>query len=158
MALLPTRELGRGHAGRCRYRGPGPSRPAGGALCYRSAGVVMSTAPHGRPYGWGPGTSTIPIKSTATVSLALLAAVITAWLGLVAHFGGMITGDAADSAGRIPDRLAVVRVQPGETLRHLAARVSPDAPAYQVTERIRELNALDSSALVAGQTLIAPVG
>ncbi|MGH3553846.1 MAG: LysM peptidoglycan-binding domain-containing protein, partial [Mycobacterium sp.] len=31
-------------------------------------------------------------------------------------------------------------------------------PTGQVTERIRELNGLDSAAVTAGQTLIAPVG
>jgi predicted Zn-dependent protease len=88
------------------------------------------------------------------VALALLAALITVWLGTVAQFGG--------TAGRapqpLPDRLAVIRVQAGETLQHVAARVAPDAPVGRVVERIRELNKLDSVSLDAGQTLIAPVG
>ena len=58
----------------------------------------------------------------------------------------------------VPDRLAVVQVQTGETLQQVAHRVAPDAPVGQVVERIRELNQLDSVALDAGQTLIAPVG
>ncbi len=58
----------------------------------------------------------------------------------------------------MPDRLAVVQVQTGETLQQVAHRVAPDAPVGQVVERIRELNQLDSVALDAGQTLIAPVG
>jgi len=58
----------------------------------------------------------------------------------------------------VPDQLAVVRVQTGENLQHLAARVAPDAPLARVVARIRELNNLDSAALDAGQTLIAPVG
>jgi LysM repeat protein len=52
----------------------------------------------------------------------------------------------------------VVQVQTGETLQHLARRVAPDAPVGQVVDRIRELNQLDSAAVNAGQTLIAPVG
>ena len=40
----------------------------------------------------------------------------------------------------------------------MAHRVAPDAPVGQVVERIRELNQLDSVALDAGQTLIAPIG
>ena len=92
-----------------------------------------------------------------TVTLALLAAVITVWLGLVAHFGEMVSG-TGDSPARIPDRLAVVRVDAGETLAHLASRVAPNAPVSQVAQRIRELNGLDSPTLAAGQTLIAPVG
>ncbi|ORV98361.1 LysM peptidoglycan-binding domain-containing protein [Mycobacterium kyorinense] len=123
-------------------------RPAGPAVApprYRGTGVLMSTAPH-RPR---------PITPATTVALAVLAAIITVWLGLVAHFGAAVQGDAA---GQVPDRLAVVRVEPGETLSHLAARVAPDAPAGQVAERIRQLNGLDTAALAAGQTLIAPVG
>jgi hypothetical protein len=127
-----------------RMRGPHPSGPAGGRPRYRGSGVLMSTAPH-RPR---------PITPATTVGLALLAAAITVWLGLVAQFGEALHGTSGDT----PERLAVVRVEPGETLTHLAARVAPDAPAGRVVERIRDLNGLESAAPVAGQTLIAPVG
>ena len=129
---------------RPRSYGPQPSRPAVAPPRYRGTGVLMSTAPH-RPR---------PITPATTVALALLAAVITLWLGVVAHFGGTAQGASAG----MPDRLAVVRVEPGETLQHLAARVAPDAPRGQVVERIRQLNELETPALAAGQTLIAPVG
>ena len=36
--------------------------------------------------------------------------------------------------------------------------MAPDAPVGQVVDRIRELNRLDSVAVDAGQTLIAPIG
>jgi LysM domain len=88
-----------------------------------------------------------------TVVLALIAAAITVWLGLVAQVGGV-----AGSTAPVPDRLAVVQVQTGETLQRVAQRVAPDAPVGQVVERIRELNQLESVSLDAGQTLIAPVG
>jgi len=126
---------------------PAPSRPAGAPVRYRGGGVAMSVAPHRRR----------PVTLATTVGLALLAGMITLWLGLVAHLGQMANGDSG-SAAHIPDRLGVVRVEAGESLQDVAARVAPDAPVRQVTERIRELNALNSPALVAGQTLIAPVG
>jgi len=107
----------------------------------------MSVAPHRRR----------PVTLATTVGLALLAGMVTLWLGVVAHFGQMVNGDSSGSAAHVPDRLAVVRVEAGESLQDVAARVAPDAPVRQVTERIRELNALDSPTLVAGQTLIAPV-
>jgi hypothetical protein len=129
-------------------RGPRPSRPVAASPRYRGTGVLMSTAPH-RPR---------PITPATTVALALLAALITVWLGLVAHFGDMLHGGSDQTTGHLPDRLAVVRVEPGETLHHLAARVAPDAPSGQVAARIRELNGLDSATVTAGQTLIAPVG
>jgi hypothetical protein len=108
----------------------------------------MSVAPHGRR----------PATVATTVGLALLAGVVTLWLGLVAHLGQMANGDSASSAAHVPDSLAVVRVEPGESIQDVAARVAPDAPATQVVQRIRELNDLGSPTLVAGQTLIAPVG
>jgi hypothetical protein len=123
-------------------RRPQASRPKAAPLCYRGTGVLMSRASHRRR----------PITPVTTVVLALIAAGITVWLGLVAQLGGVTGGDAP-----VPARLAVVQVQTGETLQQVAHRVAPDSPVSQVVERIRELNQLDSAALDAGQTLIAPV-
>jgi hypothetical protein len=125
------------------YRRPGPVRPHPGAVRYRGTGVAMSRAPHGHR----------PVSLALTAALAGLAAVITLWLGGLAHSAAVTGAPAA-----VPEQLAVVRVQAGESLQHLAARVAPDAPVGQVVERIRELNQLESAALDAGQTLIAPVG
>ena len=123
-------------------RRPRSNRPGGAPMRYRGTGVLMSRAPHrGRP-----------ITPATTVVLALIASGITVWLGLVAHFGG-VTGVSAP----VPGKLAVVQVQTGETLQHVAHRVAPDAPVAQVVDRIRELNQLDSVAVDAGQTLIAPI-
>lgn len=122
-------------------------RPGGAPLRHRGTGVMMSRTPH-RPQ---------PVKAitpATTVVLALIAAAITVWLGLVAQFGAAAAGGGA----AVPEQLGVVRVQSGENLAHLAARVAPDAPAGEVIARIRELNSLDSVALDAGQTLIAPLG
>lgn len=126
-----------------RARRPVPVRPTGAALRYRGTGVLMSRATH-RPR---------PITPVTTVLLALVAAAITVWLGLVAQFGG-VTGPAVPTM----DELAVVQVQSGETLQHVARRVAPDAPLAEVVQQIRDLNQLDSSAINAGQTLLAPVG
>ena len=51
----------------------------------------------------------------------------------------------------------MVRVQAGETLQELAERVAPETPVAQVVRRITDLNQLGSSAVEAGQTLIAPI-
>ncbi|MGV0792347.1 LysM peptidoglycan-binding domain-containing protein [Mycolicibacterium sp. XJ1819] len=127
-------------------RRPPSRRPGGATVRYRGTGVLMSRASHRRR----------PITPASTVVLALVAAGITVWLGLVAQFGGVL-GEAAESAA-VPDQLAVVQVQSGETLQHVAKRVAPDAPVYEVVDRIRELNRLESVAVDAGQTLIAPIG
>jgi LysM domain len=131
-----------------RSRRPGLSRPAGAPTRYYGTGVAMSVAPHRKR----------PVALATTVGLALLAGIITLWLGLVANLGQMVNEHSGGSAARVPDRLAVVRVEAGESLQDVAHRVAPDAPARQVAERIRELNDLNSPTLAAGQTLIAPVG
>ncbi len=144
----PVQGLRYGRDGLARSRRPGPSRPAGAPTRYCGTGVAMSVTPHRRR----------PVALATTVGLALAAGMITLWLGLVANVGQVLNGDSAGSAVSVPDRLAVVRVEAGESLQDVAHRVAPDAPTRQVAERIRELNDLNSPALVAGQTLIAPVG
>jgi hypothetical protein len=131
-----------------RSRRPRVSRPAGAPMRYSGTGVAVSVAPHRKR----------PVTLATTVGLALLAGMITLWLGLVANLGQLANGDSGGSAARVPDRLAVVRVESGESLQDVAHRVAPDAPARQVAERIRELNDLNSPTLAEGQTLIAPVG
>jgi len=111
---------------------------------YRGTGVLRSRVSHRQR----------PITPATTVALALLAALITVWLGLVTQFAGVVGGATLP----VPGELAVVTVQAGETLHQLAARVAPEAPTGDVIERIRELNELDSGALDSGRTLIAPVG
>jgi LysM domain len=144
----PVPGLRPGRDGLARSRRPGPSGPAGAPLRYHGTGVAMSVAAHRRR----------PVTLATTLGLALVAATITLWLGLVANFGQAVNGDSAGAAAAVPDRLAVVRVEPGESLQDVAHRVAPDAPARQVADRIRELNDLNSPALAAGQTLIAPIG
>ena len=114
-----------------------------GAPMHRSGtGLLFSRVSHRRR----------PVTPATTVVLALIAGAITLWLGLVAQFGGVVGPQA-----EIPSRLAVVQVQAGESLQQVAQRVAPDAPVGDVIERIRELNELETVALNAGQTLIAPV-
>lgn len=110
---------------------------------YRGTGVLMSRASHRRR----------PITPLTTIGLALVAAAITVWLGVVAQLGGVVGTPA-----QVPAELAVVQVKTGETLHQVAQRVAPQAPAGAVVDRIRELNELDTVAVDAGQTLIAPVG
>ncbi|GAS95385.1 LysM domain-containing protein [Mycolicibacterium canariasense] len=127
-----------------RRRRPQVRRPAGAAFGYRGTGVLMSRASRRRR----------PITPVTTVVLALIAAAITVWLGLVAQVGSGV----GETAVQVPTRLSVVQVEAGETLQHVAQRVAPDAPVNSVVDRIKELNKLDSSAVLAGQTLIAPIG
>ncbi|MEZ0049498.1 hypothetical protein ABIA30_000488 [Mycobacterium sp. MAA66] len=122
---------------------PLAGRPAGAAFPHRGSGVLMSRASHRRR----------PLTPYTTVVLALIAAGITVWLGVVAQLGTSI-----EPPSQVPGQLAVVRVMSGESIQQVAHRVAPDAPVGAVVDRIRELNKLPSVALDAGQTLIAPVG
>jgi len=117
-------------------------RPGGAPLQYRGSGVLVSRASHRRR----------PITPAATVLLALVAGAITLWLGLVAQAGGVVGPQA-----EVPGRLAVVQVHTGESLQQVAQRVAPHAPVTDVVAQIRELNQLETVALTAGQTLIAPI-
>lgn len=143
MTIIDTWERPDTRVERARPRRAAVVRPHAGTVAYRGTGVRMSRAAH-RPR---------PVSVTMTVVLAGLAALVTVWLIALAQARGADTAATA-----VPEQLAVVRVQPGENLQRLAARVSPDAPVASVVEKIRELNELDSAALDAGQTLIAPVG
>ncbi|OBA60300.1 hypothetical protein A5647_15175 [Mycobacterium sp. 1100029.7] len=131
-----------------RPRPPCQSRPAGAPMRYRGTGVAVSAASHRRR----------PVTVKTTIGLALMAGIITLWLGLMANLGQIANGASGDSAAAVPDRLSVVQVEPGESLQDVAHRVAPAAPARQVADRIRELNNLNSPMLTAGQTLVAPVG
>src|SRR3954471_22130202 len=121
MTVLDTREVLAGPVVRgsarptAARRSPRPSqtrrRPGGAPMRYRGPGVVMSRASHRRR----------PITPATTVGLAVLAALITVWLGVVAQFGGVV--GATDSSTPVPTTLAVVQVQSGETLAQVAHRV-----------------------------------
>jgi hypothetical protein len=96
----PVQARPAGCHGRPQPHGPRPSRPAGAPPRYRGTGVFTSTASH-RPR---------PVTPATTMALALLAALVTVWLGLVADFGEALRGGSDPAAGRMPDRVAVVRV------------------------------------------------
>lgn len=129
---------------------PGPVRPVVAPMRYRGSGVVVSDARHpSRPR----------VGTAMTVAVAIVAALITVWLGWLAHLGGVSTSASAAgirTAG--PEQLAVVHVQPGETIQQLASRMAPGAPVDETVERIRTLNHLDPATFDAGRTLIAPIG
>lgn len=126
---------------------PSPARPPG-APRDLGRGIKVSRAVHpGRPGG-------TPVSTAATVALAAAAALITLWLGALGQAGGVGSQAPAELSGS----LAVVRVQAGETLQALAVRVAPGLDAGRVMAEIRDLNGLESVAVQAGQTLIAPVG
>ena len=67
-----------------RSRRPAHRGRPGAPTRYYGTGVAMSVAPHRRR----------PVTMATTVGLALLAGVITLWLGLVANFGQLANGES----------------------------------------------------------------
>lgn len=123
-------------------------RPGGRPVTYRGSGLRVSSATH--PLVAGPRR---PVSVRATVLVAVGAALATMWLLML----GQVSAAGAGGAG-VPERLAVIQVEPGETLSDVASRVAPDAPRAAMEAKIRELNELGATTLQAGQTLVSPVG
>ena len=114
----PIQEPRSSRSGVSRSRRPGPARPGGAPLRYGGTGVTMSVAPH-------RGRTVTPLE---TVGLALLAGLITLWLGLVADFAGMANDAASGSPAKVPDTLAVVRVEGRRSLRQSSTKRSRVRP------------------------------
>jgi hypothetical protein len=68
---------------------------------------------------------------------------------------GTLAG-AGDGSDSVPTRTEVVRVQPGESLSELAARMAPGSDPGAVVERIRELNGDLVDGVRPGQPLHVP--
>jgi LysM repeat protein len=64
--------------------------------------------------------------------------------------------DASDNASGSA-ATAVVVVQAGDSLWSIAQGVSSNVDPREMVSRIRELNALDTAVVVAGQSLVVPV-
>jgi hypothetical protein len=79
-------------------------------------------------------------------------------IGLVFFLGVVGVGMLASSmtGGAVPDRTAVVWVQPGETLWDVAERSAPGYDTEAVMARIRELNEIPANGVLGGQALQVP--
>jgi hypothetical protein len=90
-----------------------------------------------------------PISLSLVIALAV--AVCLAVIGLA------VLANAGAGSADVPQRTAVVRIEPGESLLQLAERVAPRSDPGAVVDRIRELNGLSNSAVRPGQPLTVPV-
>ncbi|PCN48310.1 hypothetical protein Csp2054_07785 [Curtobacterium sp. 'Ferrero'] len=71
----------------------------------------------------------------------------------VLNGGGAAAGDAAGTGST---RFETVTIQPGETLWQLAEETAPDSDPRDFVADVVNLNALDGSALQAGETISIP--
>jgi len=83
--------------------------------------------------------------------------VSTLFLLLVVLFSGGLSADAGTSVSEQGRATGVVVVQAGESLWQIAQAIAPQADPRETVTLIRELNGLDESAVVPGQSIIVPV-
>ncbi len=69
----------------------------------------------------------------------------------------LLLASSGMAAGPEPETVDY-RVRSGDTLWTIAEEAVPDADVRGVIAEIRDLNDLDSSLIVPGQTLVVPVG
>jgi nucleoid-associated protein YgaU len=79
-------------------------------------------------------------------------------IGVVVFLGvvgvGLLAGAMAGDP--VPEKTAVVWVQPGDTLWDVAKRAAPGYDTEAVVARIRELNDVPANGILAGQALQVP--
>ncbi len=80
---------------------------------------------------------------------------VAALLLLAAFSLGRVGSQAATRAGRAP-AVTATTVHAGETLWSVAARIAPRNDPREVVSRLRQLNHLTGSDLLAGQQLLLP--
>ncbi|ONI79562.1 hypothetical protein ALI144C_26160 [Actinosynnema sp. ALI-1.44] len=85
-----------------------------------------------------------------------VAAAILIGLGMFLAVLGFGSLAGALTADVVPDRTAVVWVQPGETLWDVAERSAPGYNTEAVIARIHELNEIPGNTVLAGQALQVP--
>lgn len=127
-------------ASRSTRKGRHTERPPGRARSVPAARVLAPVA---------CGHRKAPVPLSHVVALGLATCLVVVGLGVLANLGS--------GAGTVPERTAVVRVVPGETLDQVAERAAPAADRAAVVERIRVLNGLPGSDLRPGQPLTVPI-
>lgn len=86
-----------------------------------------------------------------------LVALSSLFLLAVVLLSGRLSADAGTSLADQGRATGVVVVQPGENLWQIAKAVVPGLDPREAVTLIRELNGLDSSTVVAGQSIVVPV-
>lgn len=121
----------------------------------------VSPTPVARPRAGRPAVGArAPLRLTRrgrlTVTALVIVAVTAAVLTAIAAGGGSTFAVGSTTSATEP--LREVLVLPGETLWSIAGEVDPKADRRDVILEIRDLNGMQSSQVLAGQTLLVPTG
>ena len=104
----------------------------------------------------------LPRVSRPAVRLTRRGRVVVVLAALVVAFaiGVFVTaaGSVATQRPGSPEPTRIVQVGTGDTLWDIAAGLADDGDVRAVMEEIKQLNALDSGVLQAGQRLVVPAG
>lgn len=113
---------------------------------------------HGRP-GCAPARRRLRRTEGRedTLVLRLLFAAVIAAMCAVPLWGLVFSPSPQGAGGGAPASVGVVTVNEGESLSDVARRVAPAVPIDVAVANIRELNGLQNSLVVPGQSLVAPV-
>lgn len=96
-------------------------------------------------------TCTPAVRRRRRVAVSVLVG-LGVFLGVLGF--GLFAG--AMGEGSVPERTAVVWVEPGETLWEVAERSAPGYDTEAVIARIHELNEIPGSGVLAGQAIEVP--
>lgn len=102
-----------------------------------------------------------PVETTSNVRLTRRGRLVVLLLSLVLvlSLGIMLAaGSVATERPGTPEPTQIVMVGTGDTLWGIASDLADDGDVRAMIQHIEDLNALDSSMLVAGQRLRVPIG
>ena len=129
--------------------------PASSSLIRPLHGHKSSSAPQRQPAVRGSaGRTSGPVRLTKRGRI-VLATVASVLLSVMVVLSGQITADAGSAPG-VP-ALATVVVQPGESLWSIASVVAPTADPRETVALIRDLNEMQGSTVVPGQSVVVPI-
>ena len=99
-------------------------------------------------------------RSTVRLTRRGRLVVVAAALLVAFAIGVFVTaaGSVATQQPGSPEPTRIVQVGTGDTLWDIAAGLADDGDVRAVMEEIKQLNALDSGVLQAGQRLVVPAG
>jgi hypothetical protein len=111
---------------------------------------------------FGPTAAVRMPSRRSTVRLTRRGRVVILVAALVVAFaiGVFVTaaGSVATQHPGTPEPTQIVQVGTGDTLWAIAAGLADDGDVRAMMEQIKQLNALDSGVLQAGQRLVVPAG
>lgn len=98
-------------------------------------------------------TSSVRLTRRGRLVVFVFALILALAVGIM-----LAAGSVATEHPGVPEPTEIVMVGTGDTLWAIAADLADDGDVRAMMRHIEELNALDSSMLVAGQRLRVPIG